>query len=341
LETCKLQDTQRPTRSTREQVAGRIAAAVAPDARARHDSARRDFEALAWQELRMKIFSGRVAFVTGGASGIGYGMVQNFLQLGMKVAIVDYNRNYLDEAQQLLAGRNDVLFIQTDVADRDQLRAAASEVVDAFGKIHLLCNNAGIGGGGDTHDPDFEAWDRALRINLGGVVNGTKIVTPLIMRHGEGGHIVNTSSMAGIVPLPLPGLGAYQTAKFAIRGFTESLRMSLIPHGIGVSCLFPGGTRTRLMEATRQGDEAALAAVRQMTVSWMDPLELGARVVEGIRNNAPYILTHAEFRDEVRELHQMLDSAFPIDQQVPPERAGFEQQRRGMAAQLRALPVKS
>jgi NAD(P)-dependent dehydrogenase (short-subunit alcohol dehydrogenase family) len=257
----------------------------------------------------------------------------------MKVVIVDCNRNYLQEVEQAFAGRTDVHFVQADVGDRDQMRAAADQAIRAFGKIHVLCNNAGIGGGGDTIDPDFDAWDRALRVNLGGVVNGTKIITPHILSHGEGGHIVNTSSMAGLVPLPLPGLGAYQTAKFAVRGFTESLRMSLAPRGIGVSCLFPGGTRTRIIEASA-ADEAARAAAKDMTASWMDPVELGAYVVEGIRNNAPHIITHSEFRDEVRELYGMLDAAFPRNQQVPPGRGGFEDQRRGMVNQLRALPVK-
>ena len=287
----------------------------------------------------MKNFSGRVAVVTGGASGIGYGMVENFLKLGMKVVIVDFNPGYLEEARHALADRNDVHFVRADVGNRDEVRAAAAEAVRAFGKIHVLCNNAGVGGGGDTHDPDFDAWDRALRVNLGGVVNGTKIIAPLILKHGEGGHIVNTSSMAGIVPLPLPGLGAYQTAKFAVRGFTESLRMSLAPHGIGVSCLFPGGTRTRIIEAGA-ADDAARAAAKEMTASWMDPVELGAHVVEGIRNNAPYILTHMEFREEVRDLYGMLDSAFPRNQDVPPGRGGFEDHRRAMVNQLRALPIK-
>ncbi|HEU4623815.1 MAG TPA: SDR family oxidoreductase [Steroidobacteraceae bacterium] len=287
----------------------------------------------------MKNLSGKTAFVTGGASGIGYGLVQNFLQLGMKVVIVDFNRAYLQEVRESLAGRNDVRIVEADVGDREQVRAAADEAIRAFGKIHVLCNNAGIGGGGDTIDPDFDAWDRALRVNLGGVVNGTKIIAPLIMSHGEGGHIVNTSSMAGIVPLPLPGLGAYQTAKFAVRGFTESLRMSLAPHGIGVSCLFPGGTRTRIIEAGAR-DEAGRAAAREMTASWMDPVELGAMVVEGIRRNAPYILTHEEFRDEVRELYQMLDDAFPRNQQIPAGRREFEENRRAMVNRLRAMPVK-
>ena len=287
----------------------------------------------------MKHFTGRVAFVTGGASGIGYGLVQNFLELGMKVVAVDFNRQYLQEKQTALAGRDDVLFLHADVGDRDQLRQATEQALHTFGRIHVLCNNAGVGGGGDTHDPDFDAWDRALRINLGGVVNGVKIVTPLILAHGEGGHIVNTSSMAGIVPLPLPGLGAYQTAKFAVRGLTESLRMSLAPHGIGVSCLFPGGTRTRIVEAGAR-DAAERAAAIEMTASWMDPIELGALVVEGIRNNAPYILTHCEFRDEVRELYAMLDDAFPLGQQVPAGRKAFEDRRQAKVSELRALPVK-
>ena len=287
----------------------------------------------------MRIFKDRVAFVTGGASGIGYGMVQNFLKLGMKAVIVDFNAAYLAELRPALRGRPDVHLLQADVGDRDQVRAAAQEAVGVFGRIHVLCNNAGIGGGGDTHDPDFDAWDRALRVNLGGVVNCTKIIAPLIIGHGEGGHIVNTSSMAGLVPLPLPGLGAYQTAKFAVRGFTESLRMSMAPHGIGVSCLFPGGTRTRIIESGA-ANEAARAAAREMTASWMDPEELGARVVEGIRANAPYILTHMEFRDEVRELHAMLEAAFPRNQEVPAGRGGFEERRRAMVVANRALPIK-
>jgi NAD(P)-dependent dehydrogenase (short-subunit alcohol dehydrogenase family) len=287
----------------------------------------------------MKTFAGRVAFVTGGASGIGYGLVQKFLKLGMKVVVADFNRDHLHEVQQALGGREDVRCLQVDVAERDQLRAAAEEAIRAFGRIHVLCNNAGGGGGGDVADPDFDAWDRALRINLGGVVNGVKIFTPLILRHGEGGHIVNTSSMAGIVPLPLPGLGAYQTAKFAVRGLTESLRMALAPHGIGVSCLFPGGTRTRIVESGAR-DDAARAAAREMTASWMDPVELGAMVIEGIRNNAPYILTHTEFRDEVREHCAMLDAAFPQHQQVPAERRAFEDGRRAIISERRAMPVK-
>ena len=145
----------------------------------------------------MKNFTGRVAFVTGGASGIGYGLVRNFLELGMKVAIVDCNRDYQREVQREFAGRRDVHFVQADVGDRGQMRDAANEAMRAFGKIHVLCNNAGVGGGGDTHDPDFDAWDRALRVNLGGVVNGTKIVVPLILSRGEGGSAADDGVLDG------------------------------------------------------------------------------------------------------------------------------------------------
>ncbi len=287
----------------------------------------------------MKIFTDRTAVVTGGASGIGLGMVQNFLDLGMKVAIIDYNPRYLEEIRQTFAGRNDVLVLEADVGDREQVRQAANAVIAAFGKVHVLCNNAGVGGGGDTIDDDFDAWDRALRINLGGVVNGTKIFAPLIQQHGEGGHIVNTSSMAGLVPLPLEGTGAYQTAKFAVRGFTESLRYTLAPTGIGVSCLFPGGTQSRLMDPG-EGDEAGRKAFFDTISSWMDPLEMGARVVEGIRANAPYILTHSEFREELKDIHAELDAAFPEEQEVPEGRMAFEIERQRIAREKRSMPVK-
>jgi NAD(P)-dependent dehydrogenase (short-subunit alcohol dehydrogenase family) len=288
----------------------------------------------------MRHFAGRVAFVTGGASGIGYGLVRNFLREGMKVVVVDWNAEHLAEVRGELAGRSDVHFVRADVGDREQVRSAAAEAIRTFGKIHVLCNNAGVSGGGNAEDADFEAWDKALRVNFGGVVNGVKIVAPHIVAHGEGGHIVNTSSMAGIVPLPLPGLGAYMTAKFAVRGFTESLRLSLAPRGIGVSCLCPGGTRSRIMDIREGASAAQREMVETLLKQSMDPMELGARVIEGIRANAPYILTHSEFLDEVRELHAALEAAFPRDQQVPPGRKAFEDHRRQMAAQLRSLPIK-
>ena len=286
----------------------------------------------------MKIFKDRVAFVTGGASGIGYGMVRNFLKQGMKAVIADYNPDHCDEIRQIHSGDSSVHVVQVDVGDRAQVRAAADEAVRVFGKINVLCNNAGTGGGGNAEDPDFDAWDKAMSVNLGGVVNGTKIIVPLIIDNGEGGHVVNTGSIASLVPNPLGG-GAYMTAKAAVRGFTEGLRISIAPHGIGVSLLCPGSTRTRIMDEAKDKPETK-EMVKSFLESAMDPDELGAMVVEGIRNNSPYIITHAEFRDELRGIYKMLDDAMPHEQEVPPARMAFEDFRRDIVKQAGEYPVK-
>ena len=294
----------------------------------------------------MRDLNDKVAFVTGGASGIGYGIVRSFLAEGMKVAVADFNDDHLAEVRESLKGSNSIHLLKVDVSNRDQVRAAAQEAVDVFGKIHVLCNNAGVGGGGTPDDPDFDDWDRAMSINLGGVINGAKIILPHIRAHGEGGHVVNTSSMAGIVPLP--SMGAYSTAKHAVRGYTESLRMSLAPEGIGVSCLFPGLTRTRIIDLP-EGEEGAdpqdaademEALFRAAMDVAMDPLDVGAAVVRGIRENQPYIVTHLEFLDEVRTLNRELEDAFPAGQKVPDARREFEEMRRKMAAQLLTMPAK-
>lgn len=290
----------------------------------------------------MKNLAGKVAFVTGGASGIGLGMVRAFVEEGMKVVAADWNAAHLDAARAALAGNNAVHFLTVDVSDRAAMHRAADEALAAFGKIHLLCNNAGVGGGGEVDDPDFEAWDKAIGVNLGGVVNGCKVMVPIIRAQGEGGHVVNTSSMAGVVPLP--GLGAYQTAKFAVRGLSENLRMRLAPEGIGVSCLYPGAVRTALVPVPEDDGAAPpgeagdflrklWAAMREA----MDPLDMGRAVVAAIRENRAHIFTHAEFLDEVIARHRALEVAFPQGQEVPEARRAFESLRRASVDRLLAM----
>ena len=292
----------------------------------------------------MKNLNGKVAFVTGGASGIGFGMARNFLSEGMKVVIADYSDAHLATAREALAGSNAVHFIKVDVSDRTALRAATEEALQVFGKIHVLCNNAGVGGGGTAADPEFDEWDKAISINLGGVINGTKIIVPIIQRQGEGGHIVNTSSMAGMVPLP--GMAAYSTAKYAVRGFSESLRMQLAPEGIGVSCLFPGATQTNLV-GTPLDEEAPPGPdgdfIRKLYAAMrvaMTPMEMGRRVVEAIKDNRFHILTHREFIDEVKARHRAIEEGFPEDDELPEGRAEFERTRRAMVEQLFDMPAK-
>lgn len=293
----------------------------------------------------MRNFTGKAAFVTGGASGIGLGITRALLSEGMKVAIGDVNEAYMSSAGDELAGA-DVIFVRTDVTDRASVAAAARQTVEAFGQIHVLCNNAGIAGGGAVADPDFGDWDRAMAVNLGGAVNVIKTFVPLIREHRSGGHIVNTSSIAGITALPHEG-GAYTTAKFAVRGLSESLRLSLAPEGIGVSVLCPGLTRTRILDAPDREDPGAkpMAAEGDPDVLFnsmegaMDPIEVGRAVVRGIRENLPYILSHGEFRDEVQMLFDEIVNAFPTDQAVPAARAEFERGRRELCDSLRHLPV--
>ena len=290
----------------------------------------------------MKDFEGKVAFVTGGASGIGYGMARAFLKAGMKVVIADVNRAHLDEVREELKGSNAVHFIRVDVSDRADVKRAADEAERIFGKVHVLCNNAGVSGGGSVDDADFDDWDRVIGINFGGVVNGVKVFVERMVAHGEGGHIVNTSSMAGIVPLPQEG-GAYTTSKFAVRGLTESLRLSLAPHNIGVSLLCPGLTATRILQdptpegkkpLAREGDPDAMFNTMEGA---MDPLEVGEVVLDGIRTNEPYILPHGEFKEEVQELFDDILNAFPVDQKADQKRLDFEERRRTMTEELRKM----
>ena len=289
----------------------------------------------------MENLTGKVAFITVGASGIGLGMARAFLEEGMKVSLADWNDEHIAKAREQLAGSNAVHFVKTNVAERESLRAAAQETLDAFGKIHVLCNNAGVNGGGTAASPDFDDWDKALAVNLGGVVNGTKIIVPIIREQGEGGHVVNTSSMAGVVPLP--GLAAYSTAKYAVRGFSESLRIQLAEKGIGVSCLFPGATRTALVplpeddpeNITEEGAPQFLKDLWDAMRAAIDPYDTGREVVQAIRENRFYIFTNAEFLDEVKERHREIEAAFPTEP-APPGRVKFESMRREMTRNLMA-----
>ncbi len=284
----------------------------------------------------MQDVDGKVAFITGGASGIGYGMAQVFLKNGMKVVIADNNPDYLAEARARQAGANNVHFIQVDVTDRAAMARAADEVVEVFGKVHVVCNNAGVGGSPSMDKAGYEDWDWMMGINFGGVVNGVISFLPKLKAHGEGGHIVNTSSMAGIIPLPGDG-GIYTASKFAVRGLTESLRLTLAKDNIGVSVLCPGLTRSRIMEAAgkRRGASDEDAMFNSLDAG-MDPVELGEAVLAGIRNNDPFILAHEEFKEEVQGLFDDIVALFPQGRDVPEDRRAFEQRRRDMTEAFKA-----
>ena len=295
----------------------------------------------------MQGLTDKVAFITGGANGIGFGMARAFLAEGMKVVIAYWSSTHIAKAREALKGNNGVYFVRTNVAERADLKAAVDEALSIFGKIHVLCNNAGVNGGGTADDPEFDGWDKAMAVNLGGVINGTKLIVPIIKAQGEGGHVVCTSSMAGVVPLP--GLAAYSTAKYAVRGFAESLRMQLAPLGIGVSCLFPGATRTGMLfppedQPTEDFHEADASdfqkALWDAARAAIDPLDTGGAVVDAIKENRFYIFTNREFLAEVKERNREMEAAFP-QQEPPAGRVKFETMRAETAKNLLATGNRS
>jgi NAD(P)-dependent dehydrogenase (short-subunit alcohol dehydrogenase family) len=257
----------------------------------------------------MKNLAGKVAVVTGGTSGIGLGIARAFLGAGMKVAVTYRNDAHLQEALSELGSSHarSVHPVRLEVTDAADCRRAAAEVHRAFGKIHVLCNNAGIGAVGPMDEASRADWDRVLGTNLWGAIHCLQAFLPAIRSHGEGGHIVTVASIAAFIADPTTGL--YATSKFALRGLSESLRTELAPEGIGTSLLCPGLTRSRLHESTVKSPSAPPPSARlaaMINSLSMDPDEVGRRTLDGMLRNAPLILTHAEFGDELREIETEL-----------------------------------
>ena len=193
----------------------------------------------------MKDLGGKVAFITGGASGIGLGITKACAKYGMKVIVVDMRQAALDEAMAYFKEKKLPAYpINLNVTDRAAYAKAADEAEAAFGKIHVLVNNAGVGGGGLIETLTFKDWDYVVGVNLGGVINGVMTILPRILKHGEGGHIVSTSSTNGIAATAISA--TYAATKFAVAGFMEELAGELESKNIGVSVLVPGPTTTNL-----------------------------------------------------------------------------------------------
>jgi len=297
----------------------------------------------------LKELEGKVAFVTGGASGIGYSMARAFLRSGMKVVVADVRQDHLDTCAAALGPEGNVYFIRVDVSDRDAMARAADETERVYGNVHLLCNNAGVGDGVAIDSAGYHDWDWVMKINLGGVINGIVTFLPRMKAHGEGGHVVNTASMHSFVALPAWG-GIYTTTKFAVRGLSESLRLALAPFNIGVSVLCPGLVRTNIgdslrLRTTPHSPRAAGSAPAHPTAqimpppagSGMDPEEVAQRLLRSIRHNEFYVLTHLENKEELRALFDEALAAFPASQEIDPGRKAFEDERRRNTAAAKAL----
>jgi NAD(P)-dependent dehydrogenase (short-subunit alcohol dehydrogenase family) len=299
----------------------------------------------------MRDVEGKAAFITGGASGIGLGMAKAFTKAGMKAVIADLREEHIDEARTYFAGtshHDDVHFVRLDVTDREAYARAADEAEGAFGKVHVLCNNAGIGISGELSKASYDDWDWGISVNLTGVFNGVHTFLPRIRAHGEGGHIVNTASMAGI--LQYSRASVYVTTKFAVVGLSEALAFELRNENIGVSAFCPGGVRTNIRDyeqtrppkfthtgfATPAGPPPGFKMTDEVREKFAkltaDPEEIGNLVLNGIRDNALYIFTAPEFRRGVEERFRAILAALGDD----PERAALA---REVMPQLIGSPI--
>ena len=267
----------------------------------------------------MDNFQGKTAFITGGASGIGLAMARAFGAAGMNIMLADIERDALDKAMEELRQRQiKVEGIDCDVADRASVQEAAKATIEAFGKVHLVCNNAGVGGGGPIGTLKPSDWDWTLGVNLMGVIYGTEAFLPLIRSHGEGGHFVNTASMAGMISPP--GMEPYCASKFAVVAISEGWAGQLAPEGIGVSVLCPGFVNTRIFESSRTRQERYGAAEEanseaasigaQLVQAGIPADVVGGCVFEAVRDNDFYIFTHPDMRPAVQQRFQRIMEGF-------------------------------
>lgn len=266
----------------------------------------------------------KVAFITGGASGIGFGIARMLVAEGAKAVLADIRQDHLDEAAAYFADRQEARNVRTvrlDVTDRAMMARAADEAEQVFGGVDILVNNAGVGVEGPLEGATFADWDFGLGVNLGGVVNGLQTFLPRMRARGTGGHVVNTASLAGLVTMP-SWMAIYGAGKAAVIALSESIREGLAADGIGVSVLCPGPIKSNIHQTGRNrpdrfregsGFGAAEAALSQRTVSdlWMEPDEVGRMVVDAIRDDRLYIITHGEWRDAVIARHDAIMAAMP------------------------------
>jgi NAD(P)-dependent dehydrogenase (short-subunit alcohol dehydrogenase family) len=261
----------------------------------------------------MKDLKGKTAFVTGGSTGIGFGMAITFARAGMNVAITDIRDEQLAIAERELKKVTDnVLTMNVDSTNQDSLSRAADELESAFGPLHLLCNNAGIPGGGKVLETPDERWRRTHEVNFWGPLNGIKQFLPRMLEHGEEGHIVNTASFSGI-----HGHGnqsGYGTSKFAVVGLSEFLRNDLAKTNISVSVLCPHVVDTPIIRALKERSTKDVAA---MIADMAVPSEtVGAQVMQAVLTGEFYVFcdgtdTRNMIEKRFNDMTAAMDRQFP------------------------------
>jgi NADP-dependent 3-hydroxy acid dehydrogenase YdfG len=276
----------------------------------------------------MKDLKGKVAFVTGGSSGIGQGIVKVLAAEGMRVAFSYRRQDHLDQTMAYFRDRprQSVHPIKVDVTDRAGLGGAKLEIERVYGPVQVLINNAGVGILGPMERATYSDWDWIMSVNVGGVINALVTFLPGLIASGQEAHIVNVASMGGIAALGEAGL--YATTKFAVVGLSESLRTDMMGRNIGVSVYCPGTVKSNIDEGGEMRHEkfkdsgyAPRAPHEEGEASFMDvamdAVEAGGHVLKGIKNNQLFIISHPEFRDVLRARHAKIEASIsdaPIDQ---------------------------
>ncbi len=263
--------------------------------------------------------AGRTAFITGGANGIGLGIARALSSAGAKLALADLDADALDRAKAELSTETEVETVVLDVRDREAYARAADTVEARLGPVSLLFNNAGIVAGAPARKLTFALWDWGMDVNLGGVINGVQIFLPRMIERGAGGHIVNTASGAGLVAA---GAGiVYHTAKFAVVGMSEALRMDLAPMDIGVTVLCPGTVATNIIENTRnlragasspsQSGPVRGGEMSALLAQGAPPDEVGRMVLRAMQENRLYIHTDRMMLEAIKARSEALLDAMP------------------------------
>jgi NAD(P)-dependent dehydrogenase (short-subunit alcohol dehydrogenase family) len=267
----------------------------------------------------MQDFRGKVAVITGAASGIGYAMAERFADEGMKVVLADVEPGALERAVAGLRERgHDVLGVQTDVASAEAVEHLARQAFDRYGKVHVLCNNAGVSGGKGGHraiiwEASLNDWQWITGVNYWGVAHGIRVFVPRMLEHGEEGHVVNTSSQAGLAP----GMGVYGATKHAVVSMSESLYRDFrrVHARLGVTCLcptvvataLPAASRNRPAELQDSPEQGVLTPqqqerVRALMATAMPPSAVADMVVDAMRNNLLYLITGvSDYENMIRD----------------------------------------
>ncbi|MGM7666425.1 SDR family oxidoreductase [Microbacterium sp. A93] len=267
----------------------------------------------------MRDLAGRVAVITGGSSGIGRGIALACARAGMIVYVTGRSADHLAETQEEFAAHGlEVATLPVDVTDLTAMREAAARIEAEQGRVDLLVNNAGIGLTGPVAAASDADWNWVIDVNIKGVAHGIQAFLPALRRHGAGAHIVNTSSMAGLMPVVA---GLYSMSKAAVIALSEALHIELLPENIGVSAYCPGPTHSNIASSvakrpqeygpsgyTAPGPEATAF---QRTQPYMSAEEAGERVLEGVRRGDMFILTHPEFKDGLVQRHRAIEESFP------------------------------